>query len=487
MHGENHRKATSHGATVNGQRSTVSSPLTRPALAPSQPATASRRWGLTAAEILMLSFAGAILIGALLLMLPPASVGKSLSFVDALFTATSATCVTGLTVVDTGTHFSPFGQIVILALIQMGGLGIMTFSTFFLFLFGRSVSMKTHDALSDTLGHAPAGDTRRLLKTVLGFTAAAEGIGVLLFLRRFVELFPFPKALYHAVFHAISAFCNAGFALYSESFVSHQGDLLVSGTLMILIVLGGIGFPVLLDLRRFFKTRRIRSFSLHTKIVLLFTGLLIVVGMGLFLLLEAHNTLRPLPWGTKLLSALFQSVTPRTAGFNTLSIGRLTSAAAFLLLVWMFIGASPGSCGGGIKVSTFAILIASGYAQLRNRSDPTLFCRRIPSHAVVRTIAVVMLSACVIMLFTMALLVTESGNGAGDHGLFLGVLFEATSAFATVGLSTGLTPHLSAIGKVLVTLLMFTGRIGPLTIALMVGTRSVPPKFRYAEEAVMVG
>ncbi|MCK5381044.1 MAG: Trk family potassium uptake protein, partial [Candidatus Latescibacteria bacterium] len=374
-------------------------------------------------------------------------------------------------------------------LIQMGGLGIMTFSTFFLFLFGRSVSMKTHDALSDTLGRAPAGDTMRLLKAALGFTAAVEGIGVLLLLRRFIEVIPFPQALYHAVFHAISAFCNAGFALYSESFVSHQGDLLVSGTLMILIVLGGIGFPVLIDLRRFLKTRRIRSFSLHTKIVLLFTGLLIVVGMGLFLLLEAHNTLRPLPWGTKLLSALFQSVTPRTAGFNTVSIAHLTHAAVFLLIVWMFIGASPGSCGGGIKVSTFAILIASGYAQLRNRSEPTLFYRRIPSHAVARTIAVVILSASVIMLFTMALLVTESGNGShpGDRGLFLSVLFEAASAFGTVGLSTGLTPHLTAIGKALVALLMFTGRVGPLTIALMVGTRSAPPKFRYAAEEVMVG
>jgi trk system potassium uptake protein TrkH len=444
---------------------------------------------LTAAEILMFSFAGAILIGTLLLMLPPASVGKSLSFVDALFTATSATCVTGLTVVDTGTHFTAFGQMVILALIQMGGLGIMTFSTFFLFLFGRSVSMKYHDALSDTLEHTPAGDTRRLLKTVLGFTAAAESIGVLLLLRRFVEFFPFPKALYHAVFHGISAFCNAGFSLYSESFVSHQGDLLVSGTLMLLIILGGIGFPVLLDLRRFGKTRRIRSFSLHTKIVLTFTGLLLLVGMGGFFLLEAHNTLRPLPLGTKLLSALFQSVTPRTAGFNTLSIAHLTSAAAFLLIVWMFIGASPGSCGGGIKVSTFAILVASGYAQFRNRSEPTLFCRRIPSQAIAKTIAVVIVSACVIMLFTMALLVTESGNAShsGDRGLFLSVLFEATSAFATVGLSTGLTPHLTAIGKALVTLLMFAGRVGPLTIALMVGTRSVPPKFRYAEEAVMVG
>jgi trk system potassium uptake protein TrkH len=378
---------------------------------------------------------------------------------------------------------------VILALIQMGGLGIMTFSTFFLFLFGRSVSMKYHDALSDTLGHAPAGDTRRLLKAALGFTAAAEGIGALLLLRRFVELFSFPKALYHAVFHAISAFCNAGFSLYRESFISYQDDLWVSGTLMILIVLGGIGFPVLLDLRRFGKTRRIRSFSLHTKIVLTFTGLLIVVGMGLFLLLEAHNSLGSLPWGTKLLSALFQSVTPRTAGFNTLPISRLTHAAAFLLIVWMFIGANPGSCGGGIKVSTFAILIASGYAQLRNRSEPTLFYRRIPSHAVTKTIAVVILSACVIMLFAMALLVTESGNPShpGDRGLFLSVLFEAASAFGTVGLSTGLTPHLTAIGKTLVALLMFTGRIGPLTIALMVGTRGVPPKFRYAEEAVMVG
>ena len=468
------------------------SPLTThhsPITSPTQSATASRQRGLTAAEILMLSFAGAILTGTLMLMLPPASAGKSLSFIDALFTATSATCVTGLTVVDTGTHFSPFGQMVILALIQMGGLGIMTFSTFFLFLFGRSVSMKTHDALSDTLGRAPAGDTMRLLKAALGFTAAVEGIGVLLLLRRFIEVIPFPQALYHAVFHAISAFCNAGFALYSESFVSHQGDLLVSGTLMILIVLGGIGFPVLIDLRRFLKTRRIRSFSLHTKIVLLFTGLLIVVGMGLFLLLEAHNTLRPLPWGTKLLSALFQSVTPRTAGFNTVSIAHLTHAAVFLLIVWMFIGASPGSCGGGIKVSTFAILIASGYAQLRNRSEPSLFYRRIPSHAVARTIAVVILSASVIMLFTMALLVTESGNGShpGDRGLFLSVLFEAASAFGTVGLSTGLTPHLTAIGKALVALLMFTGRVGPLTIALMVGTRSVPPKFRYAEEAVMVG
>jgi len=339
------------------------------------------------------------------------------------------------------------------------------------------------------VGHAPAGDTRRLLKAVLGVTAVVEGIGVLLLLVRFIKIYPLPQALYNALFHAISAFCNAGFSLYRDSFIAYKGDLLVSGTLMTLIVLGGIGFPVLLDLRRFAKTRRIRPPSLHSKIVVTFTVLLIVGGMGLFLLLEAHNTLRPLPWGTKLLSSLFQSITPRTAGFNTLPIGHLTNATAFLLIVLMFIGASPGSCGGGIKVSTFAILTASGYAQLRNRSDTTLFYRRLPSHAVAKTIAVAVLSGCIIMLFTMALLITESGDLShpGDRGLFLNILFEAASAFGTVGLSTGLTPHLTTIGKFLMALLMFTGRVGPLTIAMMVGTRSIPPKFRYAEEEVMVG
>ncbi|MFH1006204.1 MAG: TrkH family potassium uptake protein [Candidatus Latescibacterota bacterium] len=476
--------------TETGNRmSNIRAPLTTHHAPATHPPTVPRRWGLTAAEILMVSFAGAILLGTLLLMLPPASVGRSLSFVEALFTATSATCVTGLTVVDTGAHFTLFGQIVILVLIQMGGLGIMTFSTFFLFLFGRSISMKYHDALSDTLGHAPAGDTRRLLKNVLGFTLAAEGLGALFLLLRFVSIYPFPKALYHAVFHAISAFCNAGFALYSESFRSYQGDFWVSGTLMVLIVSGGIGFPVLLDLRRTMKTRRIRSLSLHTKIVLLFTGILIALGAAFFFLLEAHNTLERLPRGTQFLSALFQSVTPRTAGFYTVSILHLTHAAAFFLIVWMFIGASSGSCGGGIKVSTFAVLIATGYAQLRNRNDATLFQRRIPSRTVTRAIAVVMLSISVILLFTMALLITESGSlsNPGDRGLFLSVLFEATSAFGTVGLSTGLTPHLTAMGKLLMALLMFTGRIGPLTIALMVGTRSTSPRFQYAEEAVMVG
>ena len=443
-------------------------------------------------QLLVLSFSSIIFVGTILLLLPQATVGDSLSLVDALFTATSATCVTGLIVVDTGTKFTPFGQGVILTLIQIGGLGIMTFSTFFLFLFGKRISFREREIVSETLIPAPMRDIASLLKRVFKVTLILEGIGFLLLIYPLSRTLPLKKALYHALFHSVSAFCNAGFCLYKTSFIEFQGDILVNLTLISLIILGGVGFIVLIDLGNFFGNRRKGnpySFTFHTKVVLTATAILILIGSTGFFLLEAKNSLRASSPVEKVLISLFQSVTPRTTGFNTVDIGHLTNSTLFLLIILMFIGASPGSCGGGIKVSTFAVLIALAIAKLRGREEVHLFYRRIPPQVISKAVAIVFTSITVIILVTLILQVTELGYlpHPESKGAFLETFFEVVSAFGTVGLSTGITPKLSTLGRILITIVMFVGRLGPLTVALAVAQQKPRGRFKYVTEEIMVG
>jgi len=443
-------------------------------------------------RIIILSFLGAIFVGWILLSLPIASTESPLSLVDSLFTATSATCVTGLIVVDTGSRFTTFGQVVILMLIQLGGLGIMTFSSFFLILLGRGLSIKHRMVMRESFSQFPLKDMFHLVRLVLSFTLITEALGAALLYGRFVRIFPPPQAAYHAVFHAISAFCNAGFSLYETSFFAFQGDLLVNGAMTALIILGGLGFFVLADLNlmeRLASFRTARKLSLHTKTVFAVTFTLIVVGTLLVLALEWKNTLAGKPFGAKLLASFFQSVTARTAGFNTLFTNRLNNATLFLLIMLMFIGASPGSTGGGIKTSTFGLLVALMVARFRGRRHVELFHRTVPLDIVAKAISVAVLALATIVIVTMALSVIEGGLVLSQmgRGRFLEFLFETTSAFGTVGLSTGVTPSLSILGKIVVAITIFIGRLGPLTLALAVGQRAGQRRFEYPEENVMVG
>jgi trk system potassium uptake protein TrkH len=448
----------------------------------------------------VLSFGTVILSGTLLLWLPAASREAPLGLVDALFTATSATCVTGLTVVDTGAHFTLFGQLVILALIQIGGLGIMTLGTFFILSFGGRLGLRGRDAVSRTLTGDHRADLRRILRNVFYLTAAVETAGAFLLTGRFLERMDLPRAVYHGFFHSISAFCNAGFSLNADSFIGWQRDWGVNLVLMVLIVTGGLGFVVLIDVARYFQRpepdrrevrprNRLRRMNLHTRLTLLFTAGFILVGTVIFLLLEWRDTLVDLPLGGKLIASFFQSITARTAGFNTIPIGLTSNATLFLLILLMFVGGAPGSCAGGIKVTTFGVLFTMAVNRIRGNAEVSIFRRRIAEHTVSEAMGIATLGMTVVILFTFLLVVIEVGSAsyATTQGAFIQLAFETTSAFGTVGLSTGVTQSLSTVGRLLITLLMFIGRLGPLTMALAVAARVRKPLYRYVEERVMVG
>lgn len=442
-----------------------------------------KKFHLDPPKVLVLGFGGIILIGAILLTMPVSTIdGKGLSFLNALFTSTSATCVTGLVVVDTGTTFTLFGQLVILSLIQVGGLGFMTFATLFAFLVGKRISLKERMLLQESLNNLSIEGIVRLVRRILIFTAVIEFVGAVLLTFRFAFDMPLGKAIYYGIFHSISNFNNAGFDLMGEfhSLTGYVEDPIVTLTVCALITLGGIGFIVLNELYEF---KRMRKLSLHTKVVLVTSLVLVIAGAIGIYVLEYTNpkTLKPLSFLGKLLASLYQSVTPRTAGSNTLNIGDMTQSSLFLIGVLMFIGASPGSTGGGIKTTTFTTLIGAVWSQIRGKEDVIFFRQRIVYETIYKALTVAFSGLFVVVFVTMILTITEHGKS------FLMILFEATSAYATVGLSMGLTPDLSPVGKVLIILSMFAGRVGPLTIAYAVTVRRNPDAFRYPKGKIMIG
>jgi trk system potassium uptake protein TrkH len=433
-----------------------------------------------------------IAIGTLLLSFPFAHAGAPVSVLDALFTAASAVCVTGLTVVDTGSRFSAAGQAVILALIQTGGLGLMTFSVFVGVVLGRKVAFTDRMVIQDSMHHTPKAGVRRLVRYVLTFTLAFEAAGAAFLWLRFRGQFPAGEAAWQSVFHSVSAFCNAGFGLLPDNLVRYRGDLLVNLVITGLIVVGGLGFLVNMELwdgaRARLRGRR-PPLTLHCKLALLVTAALLALGTVVFLLLEWGNVLRGLPPGERLLAAWFQSVTPRTAGFNTVDYGQVGSDTLFFTIFLMFVGASPGSTGGGIKTTTFGLLFALVVARWRGRGRATVFCRTIP-HAVMDRALLLALLAWALVSLAIGLLVLTETHGvpfAAAEPRFVALMFEAVSAFGTVGLSTGITASLGAGSTLVLVALMFVGRVGPLTLVLAVGPRQERGRFRYAEENVMVG
>ena len=441
---------------------------------------------LRPAHYLLIGFAGAILMGAILLWLPVSTNGTPISFVDALFTSTSAVCVTGLIVVDTGTKFTLFGQIVILTLIQMGGLGIMTFSVFFMILLGKRISFKGRVAIHDSFSHSPFKNFSGMLRAIFILTFGIEALGALGLTFCFARDFPLKQAVYSAVFHSISAFCNAGFSLFPDSLVRYQNSIPVNIIFMLLIVLGGLGFLVLIDLPALFDKRR--KLSLHTKVVLITTILLIFGGALFIFFTEYADQLAPLPWKGKILASFFQSVTPRTAGFNTLDYAKLTNATLFFTLFLMFVGASPGSCGGGIKTSTFSVLLMLIWRRIHGHRRVSVLQRTLPQEVTDRVIVISFLALVTVFVATMILLISEGwGVPTGRERLHLiNILFEVTSAFGTVGLSTGITASLSAFAKVVLVGVMYLGRVGPATAAFAMRPQE-EEHFQYAEEHTMVG
>ncbi len=431
---------------------------------------------------LMFSFAGVILIGTILLMLPASSTeGYITNFVDALFTATSATCVTGLIVVDTGTYYSLFGQIVILLLIQVGGLGIMTISTAFALMLGQRISLNVTNLMHNVVGKTPVIDVLKLLRSTVLVTLIIEITGALFLFTSFAKLMPAGQAIYYSLFHSISAFCNAGFSLWSNNLAGFVGSPLVIFSFSFLIILGGLGFAVLIDIYHyFFSSRRVRKLALHSKIVLSTTAILIVTGfLGLYIG-EYNNSMKGFSVAGRVLSSWFQSVTARTAGFNTIKIGSYSSASVLLTVLLMFIGASPGSTGGGIKTTTFSTLMLSVLSMLTGKRDLVVFKRKISLANAREATTLATLALAIILTIIFILMLIEPFP-------FEKILFEAFSAFGTVGLSLGITSQLSYAGKLLITLLMYIGRIGPLTLVYAISIRKRQPHISYAEERISIG
>ncbi len=433
-------------------------------------------------QILVLGFAGVILIGTLLLMLPISSAsGHSLRFIDALFTATSATCVTGLVVVDTGTYFSVFGQITILVLIQIGGLGFMTMATLFALLLKRKISLRDRLILQEAMNQSSMEGIVRLIRKVLLYSLIIEASCAALLALRWAVDMPFGRALYYGIFHAVSMFNNAGFDIFGgyRSLTGYVNDPTVNIVVMFLIVSGGIGFIVMSDLMDYRKSRRL---LLHTKVVLSMTAALILIGTVVIFVFEFTNsrTLGPLNLGGKLWASFFQSVTPRTAGANTVDIAGLRQASQFFIVILMFIGASPGSTGGGIKTTTFTLMIGAVVSMLRGRDDIVLFRYRLAQERVFKALTITLLALLLIVSVSMVLSTTEGRP-------FLMILFETTSAFATVGLSMGLTPELTEVGKILICLTMFAGRLGLLTLAYALGPKQGKALYKYPEGKMIIG
>lgn len=452
-------------------------------------------WGfwrsLTAPQLFVGSFLGLIAVGtAVLLLVPGLYTGEGLSFVDALFTATSAVCVTGLIVVDTATYFTPLGQGVILVLIQLGGLGILTFTTLIILLLGRRLTLRAEMAVGAPEA-IPDIDASGLLRTVLRYTFVIEGIGAVLLWLAWTDRFGWIGAVWPAVFHAVSAFCNAGFSIFSDSLESFAAAPFALTVVMILIVLGGIGFVVLEELRLRGGGRRTGRLSLHTQLVLLATVLFLVGGGLLYAAFEWTNVLEPMAWYLRPVHAFFMSVTARTAGFNTVDYAELTSASLLLTMVLMLIGGAPGSTAGGLKTTTVMLLGFLAMARARGRTVTSAFRRTIPEGTIQRAIGLLVFVMALLGVALFLLQITELQGVPHplSRGLFLELAFEVVSAFDTVGLSTGLTADLSPAGKSILVFLMFIGRVGPFTLvaSMIVAAEHTKVRYRYATEDVIIG
>lgn len=432
-------------------------------------------------QVLATSFAGLILTGALLLMLPISTVsGESMRFIDALFTATSAVCVTGLIVVDTGRFFSLFGQLVVISLIQLGAIGVMTGATMIYISVGKKIDLRQRMIMQDSFSQDTTSGMVRLTRVIIKYTFIIEFIfGTILAFHWYEE--HGLKAIYYGYWHAVSAFANAGFDLFGnfQSLTRYVDDPVVNFSICSLIVLGGLGFSVMTDI---VEVRRWRRLKLHTKLVVVITTFLITFGAFMVFLLEYNNplTMEPLSLRGKILSAFFQSITARTAGFNSLNLSDLQSPTLIVLTCLMFIGGSPASVAGGIKTTTFAVIVISIWAMIRGKDEAVIAYRKLSNEVIKKSFMIFTLFATCILFITFLIITFDGGN-------FLFILFETTSAFGTVGLSCGLTPTFSDGSKLALIISMFLGRVGLLTFMFAILHNSKQPKISYPAGKIIVG
>jgi len=404
-------------------------------------------------------------------------------FVNAFFTATSATCVTGLVVVNTATHWSIFGKAVIAVLIQIGGLGVMTMTAMISFFIGKKISLKTRVLIMEERSVDELQGVVRLTKNILLYTFLMELFGALLLSLVFIKDYGVLKGIGFSIFHAISSFCNAGFDLIGNSMINYVDNPIITLAVCGLVVVGGIGYFVLWDIH---VSKKFRMLTLHSKLVLIITGLLLFIGTGLFFLLEYNNpgTIGALDLPGKVNASIFQAVNPRTAGFNSIPLENLRMATAVITVILMFIGGSPVSTAGGIKTTTIGVLIISFYNLFKGKRDFEVFERRILPETTIRAAAILLISLFLIMIVSTILSVTEETSGFD----FLDILYETVSAFGTVGLSRGITSALSTAGKLVVSMLMFVGRVGPITVAYaLLRQNKFIGNYTYPEGKVIIG
>lgn len=439
---------------------------------------------LTQTQMIVVGFMLIILTGSLLLMLPWASRSHEVTpFLDTLFTATSASCVTGLVVVDTWSHWSMFGQVIILILIQVGGMGFMTLGVFMAILLRRRIGLKTRGVLQESINSLQIGGIVKLAKKIIQGTVFFESVGALILMYRFIPKVGMARGIWYGIFHSVSAFCNAGFDLMGymepyESLCGYAGDWLVNLTIMSLIVIGGIGFFVWDDIAT--KKLKVRRYTLHTKLVLMTTLALIIGGALFFFFTEQSNVLRNMPFAERIWASFFQSVTARTAGFNTVDTGALTEGSKFVTILLMFVGGSPGSTAGGIKTTTLIVLLVCVRSNMRQEKGYNILDRRLDEEVVRKACTVMctnlllMLTATIVMLVLQPFALTD-------------VLFETASAIGTVGMTTGITRSICSISKAVLIFLMYCGRIGSLTFALSLRGNKHEPAVKQPVEQVMIG
>lgn len=437
---------------------------------------------LSLSRKLILGFMGAILIGTFLLMMPFSSSGEeNISFLTALFTITSAVCVTGLSVIDVGKELSTAGQIILLIFIQLGGLGIMTFSSFILLLIGKKITYEERELLKEERNLENNGGILWFLKKIILTVVIIEGIGALFLALRFAQDMEIKEAVYYGIFHSVSAFCNAGFSLFSTNLEKYAGSFVVTMTTVYLIIIGGIGFTVI-DSILFATRKKVKRFDLTSKVAILVSMILAILGTVLFLILEYNNigTIGEMSFLKKILVSFFQSVTTRTAGFNSVPFGNLTEGSVFLFCILMFIGASPGSTGGGIKTTTFGVIIFYVISVVKKRESVVIFNRRIGWEVLNRAIVVLVLSLLYVGIITLVIVSIEDVT-------LEQTIFEVISAFATTGLSLGITADLGTISRILIICTMFLGRLGPMTFALALGGSNKVEKIQFPKENILVG
>ncbi|KLE14318.1 TrkH family potassium uptake protein [Clostridium sp. C8] len=440
-----------------------------------------RKIKLKGVQILALGFLIAIFIGGIILSLPISSAsGEATNFLDAIFTSTSAVCVTGLVTLDTSTYWSTFGQMVIMILIEVGGLGFMTFGVLISLVLGKKITLRERLIMQEAMNTHSIQGLVKMVKYILVFTVSVQVFGTVLLSTQFIPEYGIYKGLFYSLFHSISSFCNAGFDLFGTSLINYSSNTTVILVISTLIIIGGLGFTVLLEIYEF---RSIKKFSIHSKLVLISTLILILIGTLLMFVFERNNveTIANMNMKDKMLNSFFASVSPRTAGFNSVSTTAMTSVSKFLTIILMFIGGSPGSTAGGLKTVTFAILVLTVISVIRGREDAEIFGRRFSKGVVYKAFTILFIAVSLVIMFTMILLFTEVSAS------FMDILYEVTSAFGTVGLTLGFTPNLSSIGKVLIILMMYFGRVGPLTVMLALARKNKKSGYKYPEGKILIG